>query len=526
MSERDDDQLLTTDDLMSYRNPVAESMELSDLREYMHSKWWRLNNLYWIVNEHGIPVKFRCNASQQWLWDHSWYLNVLLKARQFGGTTFIDLCFLDDCLFTQHLEAGIIAHNKDDASRIFRRKIQYPYRNLPRAIKDMAPLTTDSRTELAFGNGSTVYVGVSMRSATVQRLHISEFGKICANYPHKAEEIITGSLNAIHGGEMVWIESTAEGAYGEFYEMCKRARDAANEGKKLTKLDFKFLFVPWFNDPKNALSPEDAAEVVIPQEMEHYFEKVQAEMGVTLTHEQKAWYCVKEETQGDKMFREFPSTPDEPFQVAIMGAYYEREMTRMRKQGRITIVPLDPRVPVNTFWDLGRNDENSIIFHQRVGLQHRLIDYYASSGESIGHYVQVLQEKGYVYGTHYFPHDMNVTDYSREDNKSRVAVFQGLMPGQKTRVVERGNLNDGIDDVRRFLSMTLIDEQNCAELIKALDHYRREWDEKLASFHDRPLHDWASHPADALRTGARGYIEETYTTSNLIRSQPKSAMAI
>jgi len=511
---------------MAFQNPdLPNNME--QYTQFMHSKWWRINHLYWIIDEHGQKVRFQCNYNQQWLWEQAWYLNLLLKARQFGGTTWIDICFLDDCLFIPNLEAGIIGHNKDDASKIFRRKIQYPYKNLPDYLKQQIPLLTDSKTELAFGNGSNIFVGVSMRSATVQRLHISEFGKICAKYPEKATEIVTGSLNAIHGGEIVWIESTAEGAYGDFYDMVKTARNAQKEGRELTQLDYKFHFIPWFQDPKNALSDHDTAQVTLTGEEREYLDRIQVEVGTIFSLNQRAWYVLKARLMGELMFQEFPSTPNEPFYVALKGAYYAREMTRMREQKRLTIIPLEPDIPVNTFWDLGRSDENSIVFHQRVGLQNRLVDFYQNFNESMGHYVSVLQEKGYIWGTHYFPHDMNVHDYSRSDGKTRLEVFESLMPGANTRVVKRGDLMEGIEDTRRFLATTWIDKDNCAELIKALDSYQREWDEKLAGFRQQPLHNWASHPADAVRTGARGYEADTGGGSGTtFRDRPDSAMAI
>jgi len=523
--EREDDLLLSTDDLMAFHNPDIPH-DPNQYAQFMHSKWWRINHLYWIVDEHGQKVRFQCNYNQRWLWNNQWYLNLLLKARQFGGTTWIDICYLDDCVFTDTLEAGIIGHNKDDASKIFKRKIQYPYKNLPDYIKQKAALTTDSKTELAFTNGSSIFVGVSMRSATIQRLHVSEFGKICANFPDKATEIITGSLNAIHGGEIVWIESTAEGAHGDFYDMCETARNIEKEGRELTQMDYKFLFIPWFSDPKNALTDHDTTLVTFTSEEREYLDRIEGEVDKKFTLNQRAWYALKSRQQGDKMLREFPSTPDEPFHVALKGAYYAREMTRMREQKRIGIIPMEMDIPVNTFWDLGRGDENAIIFHQRVGLQNRLIDYHEDFNESMGHYVKVLQEKGYVYGTHFFPHDMNVHDYSREDGKSRLEVFQSLMPGSKTMVVKRGDLMEGIDETRRFLATTWIDEENCAQLITCLDGYQREWDEKLAGFRQLPLHNYASHGADSLRTGARGYLPNVGTGSTGFKNRPKSAMAI
>ena len=137
-----------------------------ELRTKFENKWWRLNNLYWILDEDGNRLPFKCNFTQEQLFDALWYFNLVLKARQHGVTTFTDLYFLDECIFNPTVEAGIIAHNKDDAQKIFRRKVKYPYENLPDWLKRQRTLVTDSRSELAFNNGSILYVGTSMRSAT------------------------------------------------------------------------------------------------------------------------------------------------------------------------------------------------------------------------------------------------------------------------------------------------------------------------------------------------------------------------
>ena len=102
---------------------------------------------------------------------------------------------------------------------------------------------------LKFSNGSSIRVGMSLRSSTFQFLHISEFGKICAKYPDKATEIITGSLNTLAAGQYAFIESTSEGREGPFYEMCKQAQALSDSGKELTKLDFRFHFFPWHREP-------------------------------------------------------------------------------------------------------------------------------------------------------------------------------------------------------------------------------------------------------------------------------------
>jgi len=289
------------------------------LKEKFENKWWRLNNLYWIINKQGLKVPFRLNWAQEKLFDDFWYLNIILKARQFGMTTFVDIYFLDECVFNDNVEAGIIAHNKEDAQKIFRRKVQFPYRNLPEKLKEQRPLVTDSRTELAFNNGSIIYVGTSMRSGTLQYLHVSEHGKICRKYPEKAEEIKTGSLNAVDAGQIIVIESTAEGAVGDFYDYRHKAQKHKNEG--LTPLDFKFHFFPWFWNPEYKMDP---VGIEVDAKHDKYFNNLQRALNVNISSAQKAWYVKKEGLMGFKMKQEFPSTPEEAFEASRSGFAFSR----------------------------------------------------------------------------------------------------------------------------------------------------------------------------------------------------------
>jgi hypothetical protein len=138
-------------------------------------------------------------------------------------------------------------------------------------------------------------------------------------------------------------------------------------------------------------------------------------------------------------------------------------------------------------------------------LENRFIDYYEINGEGLHHFAKVLQEKGYVYGDHYLPHDVSVKELGT--GKTRIETLEKL--GLTNIVVVSRELDlseeDGIEAVRNLLASSWFDEARCAQGIAALDAYRKEWDEKVGGFRARPVHDWSSHPADALRTFAMGY---------------------
>lgn len=191
------------------------------------------------------------------------------------------------------------------------------------------------------------------------------------------------------------------------------------------------------------------------------------------------------------------------YAAALKGAYYGDLMTKARDEGRIIHVPYDPATPVNTFWDLGMNDQMTIWFHQQVGKEHRFIDYYENSGEGFAHYAKVLKELDYLYGTHYLPHDAEVRELATGKHRKEVLESLGVRP---IEVVKRINhINEGIEMVRQILPLCWFDEAKCETGIEALEGYRREFDERLNTFKPRPLHDWASHAADSFRQFAQGY---------------------
>lgn len=470
----------------------------------MSNQLWRINNLYYIQNKEGKRVLFKLNDQQFNLYKEMWYRNNILKSRQHGFTTFIDIFELDTALFNANTACGIIAHSKEDVIKIFRTKIRYPYRNLPEIIQDSVPITTQRATEYIFGNDSSVSVSLSFRSGTLQILHVSEFGKIAAKYPDKAREIVTGAFEAVAEGQMIFVESTAEGQEGVFYDMCKSSQDLSRSGRELHPLEFKFFFVAWYREKTYTT---DSKLVTITKKESEYFARLKDEHGIELTSGQKAWYVLKARTLGDDMKREHPSTPEEAFEASIEGAYYSLQMAKARNEERIGVVPYEPRLPVNTLWDLGMDDSMTIWFHQQDGMQHRLFDYEEHSGEGLEFYARLLQEKKYVYGNHYMPHDIAVRELGTGVSRYHKAQELGITPIVRVpRAVNQEQVRGGIESVRSFLNTCWIDEAQCSRGISCLDNYRKEWDRGLSKFRSSPLHNWASHGADSLRTGAVGLI--------------------
>lgn len=193
-------------------------------------------------------------------------------------------------------------------------------------------------------------------------------------------------------------------------------------------------------------------------------------------------------------------------EAAIKGAIYGAFIADARKAGRITRVPFDPMLPVDTDWDIGFGDATAIWFSQslRSG-EVRLIDYYEASGEALPHYAQVLKrreaERGYVYGMHWAPWDFAAKSF--ETGKSRMAAAKehGFTFKQSPRLGqgEHGEVEEGINATRLLLPVCWFDEERCEAGLEALTHYRRDFNTRLDEFKPEPVHDWASHGADAFR---------------------------
>ncbi len=484
----------------------------------LRSRTWRLNNLYYIEDKKGSVVKFKPNEAQLKLDNNLHTRNLCLKSRQHGITTWACIRSLDTAMFKSNISCGIVAHTKTDALKFFNNKILFAYERLPDWLKNENPIVRKDMTgEIIFKNGSRIVVGTSLRSGTYQRVHISELGPMVARFPMRAQETIGGTLNAVDSDAIVTIESTAEGAWGQFYTMSNRAeqldRKVRAGEEKLTNLDYKFFFLAWFEDTTNVLHED----VFISPALIEYFEKVQADTGYVLSTPQKAWYAKKAEEQGDSMWSQFPSTPEEAFKASTEGTYYGKLLDKAEIEGRICNLPHIPGIPVNTFWDIGRNDTNSIWFHQQVGHWHHFINYYENSGESAAHYAKHLQEMankhGYVYGKHYLPHDAEVTEYTNADNKKRCDVLADLGVKPYVIVPRIESIGEGIEMTRNSIPRCKFDKNLCGEMkpgsgrggIPALRAYRKEFNERGQCWFNTPFHDWSSNGADAFRQHAQSY---------------------
>ncbi len=462
---------------------------------------WRLNNLYQITDKEGHKVQFQLNWAQEALYDGMHYMNAILKARQLGFTTFIQIFMLDACVFNENVSAGTIAHTLDDAQAIFRTKVKFPYDQLPEGIKQVVPILRSNTTDMELGNNSMIRVGASLRSGTFQYLHISEYGKLCAKYPEKAREVRTGALNTVQAGQIIFIESTAEGQEGHFYDLCEIAKTKTRMGSELTPLDFKFHFFPWWKSDEYEL---DHKNVVIPAPFMTYFEKLEANSGIILSPAKRAWYVKKAENQLGDMKREYPSTPEEAFAASVEGAYYADQMAKAEAEGRIGPYAYDPNYPVHTISDIGLDDANSTWLFQILPGVIRHLGYFEHVGEGMDGMIRELEDRrekhDYQYGIHYMPHDIRVREWTR-GGLTRIAIMLEEVKRRDmgtVEKVERAYVEDQIEGTRRLLNVCQFDEAECDKGLKCLRNFRKDWDEDLGVWKRTYRHDWASHGASAI----------------------------
>lgn len=201
------------------------------------------------------------------------------------------------------------------------------------------------------------------------------------------------------------------------------------------------------------------------------------------------------------------------FSGAVMGSLFGKEVEKARREGRLSPVPYEPWIPVHTGWDLGRTDDTAIWWYQVFAGEVRVLDFHSSNGKTVEYYAELLDKKredrGYTYGTHYLPHDAKIATLASGGK----AILQQLVDWNTLHKDRLGDFSvlpaidkqDQIQAGRATLAKAWIDSDHCQDGIEALINYRREWDEEKRVFSPTPVHDWASHPADAWMTLSRAW---------------------
>lgn len=450
--------------------------------------------LYKIKDKYWKVIPFIPNKYQAYLLDNLHYKNLILKARQLGFSTFIQILMLDQVLFRSNIACWVIAQWLKEAKNIFDNKIKFAYDNLPEWLKQQRGIIKDNTDTIEFDNWSSIYVWTSFRWWTLQFLHISEYWKICAKFPERAREINTWALEAVASWCYVFIESTAEWKSWDFYDKSEVAKKLHLSWKKLNKHEYKFFFFPWWEVDEYRLDDKD---LKLTQNVIDYFKDLELKEWIKCDEEQMKWYQMKKDDKKDDMFREYPSTPEEAFLVAIAWSYYKKWINKVLEDKRLCLVPYENSLPVHTAWDLWGawwGDDMVVWFFQVYWKEIRVIDYF----DWVWYWLkdihrEVLNKKEYNYWVVYLPHDAKVA--SMNDRKTREETMIELW--YKVEVLPRTLISDRIDITRDAFQFMYFDESNCSEWLNKVAEYRRKWSDSQWTFLDVPEHKW-SHSADWL----------------------------
>ena len=473
-------------------------------RQYLSSKLWRLNNCYTVINKHGEKVKFVMNLAQHIVYAASRVHSrlIILKSRQQGISTFWLICFFDDAMFVPNMSIGLMAQGTDEAATLLERaKLLWDEMHPRIKYRQRRTLDKDNLKEFSFNNNSKIFIRVSFRSTTLQRLHISEFGKIANNNPQRAKETKTGTLQALARGMTGVIESTAEGR-NMFKLMWDDSVRVEALGRGFAAKDFKPVFLSWLDDPdcvEPVYQPEDESAT-------KYFTELEELLKRTIVVEQRNFWIAQRRELGEDIFQEYPATPTEAFTATRDGTFYNKlYLTKVVQRGRVVPDLYDPNLATDVFFDLGVDDYFVIGFVQYHAGGLRLVREYHNQGKNIAHYLDWVIATGIPIRYWVFPHDISARELGYGKGGAAITRKQIVMNHLKdcdvrpTIIVgSKDSIADGIETTKLLLEDLWVDP-SCEYVISCIQEYSKEFDEKLQVWRDTPVHDIYSHGADMLR---------------------------
>src|SRR3990167_6090851 len=302
-------------------------------KERLGSKEWRLSHLYFIKDKNKNLIQFKRNRAQKHFNENKHTRNIILKSRQLGFTTDETIETLDDVLFQRNFDGILIGQDLETAKDIFSNKVDLAWQNF--RLKELYRVNTESARQMKFNFGdgtvSSITVDSSGRSGTFQRVHITEFAKVCKNYPDKAREIIEGTIPAVPMNGRVDIESTADGSDGMFYDMFWSAWERG-ETKIPTEYKAHFYNWQWDKDEIAKITMEQIQEFVEGKDFK-LFEDYKEKHKLTLkeiTYYYFKWLSLDKNWISLK--KEEPTTPFEAFQSSGNKLFDELELSKLNIQ--------------------------------------------------------------------------------------------------------------------------------------------------------------------------------------------------
>lgn len=454
-----------------------------------------MNNLYRVVDKNKNSVPFRLNPTQKDVFNSPANRKLILKARQLGMSTYAVLDILDDALFNENLASGIVSYSLEHAQHIFKKIIGHALDTLPTEIKPFAGIVQRSAREINFNNGSSLRVDTTLRGSAYPSVLVSEFGKTCARNPMKAEEVITGTLQAVPKNGKIVIESTGEGNSGYFAEMVQQAFLRGNDN--LTELDYHLFFYPWMIEPNYFLETPVNYEV----ELTDYFNRIEIESGYRINQQQRWWYAAQRQILGDKIKQEYPSTVSEAFLSSSDAYYFADLIEKAYQSNRCLHTSLyDALAPVYVAMDIGVNDLTVMVFIQVIHGEIRIIDYYEDKNKGVDFYAKfLLQDKKYLYHSIFLPHDAGHRDGIVVENTYE-REFRKLFSHTNTKfnVLKKTDKQVQISHAKIKFDRCVFNLTKVKPLLDQLSKYRKEWSEQYGRYMDKPYHGIESNYADAF----------------------------
>ena len=508
--------------LLSSKTPGqdARATAMGALEARLADPVWRLTSgeLYSISPADGSGVqRFRPRAEQvkviEAIYRDGARQLMIPKARRLGMSTTLGLIAADALLWRRQWQGSLVDQTAADASRKLDRIVRVALENLPRWLAGRVQWVKSNDSQITVNIAGTgersFYAGMNARGGSNDFLWVSEWGVIQFEDAKRSGRIRSGALPSARHGVTVVETTWAGGKSGDVWELLEPSLTGKAD-------DWKVLFFPWWVDPRNV-----APGAAMDGEAEGYFEKIAPRLEreqVTLSEAQRRWWAKERRAQGIFMPRENPTFLDECWTAPVHGSVYAEAIERARAEGRIGVMPVDGSSLVNTSWDLGSPANTVVWYWQIVGREVRFIDCDRGDVGTLTERVARMLRKGYSYGKHFLPHDAGQTE--RSGTSFLAELTRAGLPGRSLVTIPRtANVWIGINHALELFSSIAFRVPQCEEGLGALAGYRTRRVGEGALTTDEPVHDAASHVADAFRAMAEahraGMVQFRYTSAEV-----------
>ena len=423
-------------------------------KQKLKDKNWRINNLYKIVDKKSQSITFKSNSAQADFDNNKHTRNLILKSRQLGFTTLESIDSLDDVLWKPNFKALFISYDKDSAIEIFDDKIKYAWDNYDPFLKGLYKLDSDRANKLKFDFGDNAFSSIIVRnkgrSGTFNRVHVSEFAKICAQSPQKAKEIVTGTIPAVPDDGRCDIESTAEGATGTFYEMFW---EAFNRDREPLNTEFKAHFYNWTweREEINALEAITIDQFDEKEKFIEYKEKLKRIDDIDLSDKELTFYYKKWLSLNKNWLalnQEFPTTPEEAFVFSGNVFFDSGKVEELKKYRQEAKIEGDWKIyeeynPLHNYilgsdvsHGIGK-DHSTVVIIDFTPLQPKVVAIYKNNTIDASTFAHIIKDGGNRYGSCLAIVENNDRGYATldrlKDNYSNIYQRERKIDGKETK---------------------------------------------------------------------------------------------